>query len=320
MPTVNLFDSIVRFVSRRFEMNVKRLLFFSLVLMTIIGLFGATPRASAATCYTYKFTTFDNGMPQQLWAVDRFTSQVCITQTGPNTYQVVYNDNGSSFTTLSAKSPGGDGTTFVSAGVTGTISGGETLVIQGTLKSGIPSVVGPIDWRGHSRPIPYNEPFFSSITSSTVTAWGWTYKTCGNGTWVDNDATETLYGSVGPNATMGDIKGSPAACQNQQPAAQWFNPNDGRVDPQPGDRLAVWCNADGSIVVYGVNNDSEGFYLTTFNHKQTLAAGPKGIYHNLGKTGVVSINESPETYFWLAWNGGPYGNSAKGFQCRFSAQ
>ncbi len=322
MPSVNLFSHIVRFNIRRVQMNVRRLLIVSLVLTALS--FWVVP-VQAATIVRYDFITLDNGMPQDKWAVDSFHSKVTVESLGGNNYRLTFDDSGSTFVTLAAKSPGGDGTTFVAAGINGAITGGEVVVVNGVLKNPLPSHIGTLDFRNDHTPNKYFLPFFDSIASVQYVSWGWKYSTCGNGTWTDNDTTETLYGSVGPNATMGDIKGSPAACQNQAAAPQWFNPDDNRVNAGAGERLVVWCNNPDQIVVYGVNDESEGFLLTTFSNKEVLAAGKKGVSHNLGKMGVVSINEETPTYFWLAWNGGPFGAYgrdvwAKAFRCQFSAQ
>lgn len=99
---------------------------------------------------------------------------------------------------------------------------------------------------------------------------------------------------------------------------QFFNPGDNRVDPRPGDRLAVWCNQPDTLVVYGIDNNSRGFPLTTFSNAAIRVAGSNGLTRNLGSTGTVSVSEDNQNNFWLAWNGGPYGNFAKGFSCKFT--
>ncbi len=305
-----------------------KILTASIVLMLVIGFVGAVRPASAngTLVADYHFLTYDNGMPQELWATDDFRSKLYVEPQGGSLYKVTFVDGGT-FETLSAKSPGGDGSTTVAAGVKGSISGGEVLMVDGILRDPFPTNVSR-DFRGASRPVNYLEPFFSSITSKTYLSWGWTYASCGNGTWVDNDATETLYGSIGPNDLMGDITGSPAACQNQivpepaQELPQWFNPGDGRVNGQPGDRLVVDCDED-RIIVYGVNDESLGFLLAAFSNEEVLAAGPAGIYVDLGEEGVLSISGDGVGNFWAAWNGGKFnatgqGDWAKGFHCDFS--
>jgi hypothetical protein len=55
-----------------------------------------------------------------------------------------------------------------------------------------------------------------------------------------------------------------------------FNPGDGRVDPQAGDRLVIWCNTSGStpnLLIYGVGSDSKGIFLATVNFADLLKAG-----------------------------------------------
>src|SRR6202008_1813637 len=38
----------------------------------------------------------------------------------------------------------------------------------------------------------------------------------------------------------------------------FFNPADGRIDPRPGDRIAIWCDAPNVMTIWGVGNDSKG--------------------------------------------------------------
>jgi hypothetical protein len=106
----------------------------------------------------------------------------------------------------------------------------------------------------------------------------------------------------------------------------FFNPNDGRVDPQPGDRLAVWCNLKpetSTLDIWGVANDSTGFRLATLKFSDILAAGKAGLTKNLGKNGTLSISVDEQNNFWASWQGGPFGATglrpwAKGFKCNFS--
>lgn len=108
-------------------------------------------------------------------------------------------------------------------------------------------------------------------------------------------------------------------------APQYWNPGDNRVDPRPGDRLAVWCNQPGKLVVYGIDNNGKGFLLTTFNNMAILTAGSLGVTKNLGANGTVSVSEDSQGNFWLAWNGGqwnadgqPNHGFAKGISCDFT--
>ncbi len=174
----------------------------------MLATFMATPvEAEEPIVITYDFVTFDNGM-QGLWATDTFHNTLTITKIGENEYQIVSTDTGTFEVLSGAKSPGGVGGTLVGDGTKGTITGGETVIIKGELKDDLSSHIGPIDWRGHERPIPYYEPFFVSIESKEYESWGWTYKTCNNGTWVDTAETEASY----PSAAMGDITGEYVPC------------------------------------------------------------------------------------------------------------
>lgn len=115
----------------------------------------------------------------------------------------------------------------------------------------------------------------------------------------------------------------PQDCGSSGSTITFFDPKDGRKNGWPGDRVVVWCNLDDRILdVYGVNNEGRGFPLTTFNFKDVVKAGIKGVTKNLGVTGSISLSVDNQNNFWLAWNGGPFnangqGDWAKGFNCPF---
>jgi hypothetical protein len=101
---------------------------------------------------------------------------------------------------------------------------------------------------------------------------------------------------------------------------------DGRADGRPGDRIAIYCDAPDSLVVWGIDNESRGFPLTTFSAQQLKRAGPRGITRKLGSLGSISASVDAKNNFWVAWNGGvfsanglPNRGFAKGFQCKFSS-
>ncbi|MFQ3534805.1 MAG: hypothetical protein SNJ58_02920 [Aggregatilineales bacterium] len=85
----------------------------------------------------------------------------------------------------------------------------------------------------------------------------------------------------------------------------YFDPGDCRVDPRPGDRLAICCEAN-RIVVYGVANNSRGFLLSTFDFEDLAKAGPGGIYIDKKLDGVISASMGKSEHMWVAWNGGQY--------------
>ena len=98
-------------------------------------------------------------------------------------------------------------------------------------------------------------------------------------------------------------------------AIEFFNPGDCRVDPRPGDRLAICCEAN-RIVVYGVANNSRGFLLNTFNFEDLAKAGARGIFVDKRQDGVISASMSRSEHMWVAWSGGQYnatGSSDQGF-------
>ncbi len=105
-------------------------------------------------------------------------------------------------------------------------------------------------------------------------------------------------------------------------AKTFFNPGDGRVDPRPGDRVAVYCSAD-KITVYGVLNDSRGVFLATFSHADLIQAGAAGITKKVEPRGTVIISLSGTSSFYVRWTGGPAAATgvksfAKAFTCALS--
>jgi ABC-type antimicrobial peptide transport system permease subunit len=99
-----------------------------------------------------------------------------------------------------------------------------------------------------------------------------------------------------------------------------FNPYDGRTDANAGDRLAVYCYTPyREIEVWGIDEQSQGVYLNTFDYDDTLAAGAQGVTVILGRNGTLSLSVDSQYNFVLFWNG-PYnytnhGNFVKSFNC-----
>ena len=92
-----------------------------------------------------------------------------------------------------------------------------------------------------------------------------------------------------------------------------FNPGDGRVEPKPGDRLAVYCRGDRSIEVWGIDANGQGFPLTSVTVGQIAQQGKVGV--RLGNNGTVVVKEDSDGLLSVEWYGSRYGNHAKCFQC-----
>jgi len=97
-------------------------------------------------------------------------------------------------------------------------------------------------------------------------------------------------------------------------SGQFFHSGDERVDPRPGDRLAVYCNQKSQIVVYGVDNgqidSKKGFLLAVFKHADVKAANDRGLIKNLSENGTLSISLI-KGWYWIAWNGGKFNATGK---------
>jgi hypothetical protein len=127
------------------------------------------------------------------------------------------------------------------------------------------------------------------------------------------------------NNVIADLGGSyPSACLEFDPSKIPSYLRDGRANPQPGDRIAVWCNKDdGTLDVWGVDNESKGFRLAVFTGRELQLAGAKGITRTVRNYGAVSASIDSEGNVWVAWNGGPFGANgrdsfAKALTCLFS--
>jgi hypothetical protein len=104
----------------------------------------------------------------------------------------------------------------------------------------------------------------------------------------------------------------------------FWNPGDGRADPQPGDRIAVYCNlsAPQAIGIYGIDSKGNGVFLANVSLSDITNAGEGGFVKHLGNKGTVFVGVGADgTSFWAAWQG-PYGANASGafakeFTCNF---
>jgi hypothetical protein len=106
------------------------------------------------------------------------------------------------------------------------------------------------------------------------------------------------------------INGTTWNFELEPPPAEFFNPGDGRYDPQPGDRLAAYCEAK-RVLIYGVNRNSRGFLMGIFEFEALKQAGEKGIYLDKGVDGILSASMGPQGHIWVAWTGGQYNASGR---------
>lgn len=291
---------------------------FSLIIATLfLATFGASSVKAESTSYTYDFITYDNGM-HGLWATDYFHSTVTITPSGGDCYDVVRTDGGTFEVLPGASSPGGDGDTKVGDGTKGTISGGLSMNICGALIDN-PDLTTE-DLRGYVNPTDfyagkYFHRFFSDVTNETWKDWEWTFSTCGNGTWIDNDDTETLYGTVGPNGVMGDIKGAYISCQtikdqckkggweslinhtfkNQGACVSYvangnslftFSATDSSYYNGPSGAYPIYASGPISFIWNPITHEVTGGYYT-----ETAPANTGTTYYNLVTGGTVNGND-----------------------------
>jgi hypothetical protein len=143
----------------------------------------------------------------------------------------------------------------------------------------------------------------------------------------------------------------PAVCPTP-PQLAVFDPGDGRVEPHPVDRLAIYCNRlanPATLDIWGITDDSKGFRLTTLVFADLLKARNtklpqikaqllkllsqpdsdlneiKALLHeyentdglhilskNLQVNGKLDISVDAQNNFYVAWSGGPFGANGQG--------
>src|SRR5439155_3276142 len=86
-----------------------------------------------------------------------------------------------------------------------------------------------------------------------------------------------VWSSTSPYSYVDELVSTP--CSSGGPGSGSGNwPGDDRVEPRPGDRIVVYCNAGNrTVTVFGVLDDSQGAFLATFKYIDILKAGGKGI-------------------------------------------
>jgi hypothetical protein len=136
--------------------------------------------------------------------------------------------------------------------------------------------------------------------------WEWLYSVNGSTVWRNTAGFDCNNGVPAVFVTNEDLTlGTPT----------WFNPGDDRVDPRPGDRIAVYCNRPNEVTVMGIADDlpsnKSGFPLVTFSYKDIVDAGERGLTRDAGAMGTVSISLN-KGWFWVAWNGGKYKATGRG--------
>jgi hypothetical protein len=93
-----------------------------------------------------------------------------------------------------------------------------------------------------------------------------------------------------------------------------YDPGDDRVDPKPGDRVAVYCRGDSKIEIWGIDQQGRGILLTIVTVDQLVTLTRVGT--RLGSDlGTVVVKEDNPTLLSVEWYGSRYGNHAKCFVC-----
>ncbi|MCC7451274.1 MAG: hypothetical protein IT324_27945 [Anaerolineae bacterium] len=120
-------------------------------------------------------------------------------------------------------------------------------------------------------------------------------------------------------SSAGDIMfqlscGLPAPDPVGQPP-KFFDPGDARIEGWAHERLAVYCNQPGKVVIYGIDpnkpDNRKGFLLTVFSFNALVDAGTTGLITDLGENGRVTASLT-KGWLWIAWNGGKFNATGSG--------
>ena len=203
--------------------------------------------------------------------------------------------------------------------VEGTPGGSGSFQMQTTLSgSGVPFVYAPVTVPDARLGVP-----IAMTGAPGQTTWfngsGWTSL---NGTAM---ITVSVAGAGSAVLTINCVTRA-YTVQNYGSGSTFYNPGDGRVDPRPGDRLAVYCNTAANppnVDVWGVLNDSSGRRLFTFTFASLVAAGDKGITKKVEPLGTIFLRVDANNNFLASWTGGPAAATgvkdfAKSFTCAFA--
>lgn len=240
-------------------MKINRYSLFSMagILMLLLSAYFTTP-AHANSCTIAPVMNMsnvaDSGVNGNWWGRDAFSMSGTFCATGsPNQYNLTTVRTGS-FSTFAGDSP--DGTGSVGEGVTGSMTGTAYLVVNGTLKSPLPTNLPPMDLGCTSascNAVSSYETYLAQLFEPGFTYtfnedWGtFTYTTCDNSQmWVNAASGNT-----------GDITLKSVSC------------------PQPKERMN--CNTAWSVID-GKNVDKSGALRYIRHHKFCRDNWYKGYY------------------------------------------
>lgn len=107
---------------------------------------------------------------------------------------------------------------------------------------------------------------------------------------------------------------TPSTCESvSDDPIPFFNPDDCRMNPRAGDRIAVYCDwYFREISVLGITNLGQGYPLVVFDYDELALAGRNGLVANLGANGIVTARVDARNNFNVTWRGGPYGATGQG--------
>lgn len=134
----------------------------------------------------------DSGFASPVWAMDDLTRHIQVWQVAPGAFCATVRYQGS-WVTVAGPSPMGLGT--IAAGITGTMEGGYTAIITGTLKA-VPDAktngsIGTVDYACSPttgecpKAFPWMKLYFEPGYAYSMPFWGWIYHGGNNGTWVN---------------------------------------------------------------------------------------------------------------------------------------
>jgi len=116
-------------------------------------------------------------------------------------------------------------------------------------------------------------------------------------------------------------------CSTGGSGPTFYNPGDPRINGQPGDHEAVYCNPGtlrtGTLAVIPINLDSTGGPEVRFSYLMLMDNYPHEASQDLGPNGVVKVSMDLDLNFHVRLFGGPFhangqGDNAKDGSCAFA--
>ncbi len=123
-----------------------------------------------------------------------------------------------------------------------------------------------------------------------------------------------------PNST---VSSTVANCSTGRGGPTFYNPGDPRINGQPGDHEAVYCNPGtlrtGTLAVIPINLDSTGGPEVKFPYLTLIDAYPDEVSKDFGSSGVVRVSMDLDLNFHVRLFGGPFHANGQGDNAKYGS-